>query len=469
MRDRVRQRGARRATAVGVTGNSILFAVKGIVGVASGSIALISDAMNSLVDVVASVAIWYSVDVAGREPDADHPFGHHRAETIAALGVAIFTAILGFEIGRAAVDRLIEGAEPIDHVGWALGALGFSMAGNLALARYLRRRGEALESPAILANAVECENDIGTSLAALAGVGAAALGWPAIDPVAGIVVGAWIVWGGVRFGRQNIDYLMGKSPGDDLLERIRGAALGVPGVRGVHDVRAHYVGHRIHVELHAEVDQELRVRRSHDLGGEAGRAIEALPGVDRAFVHLDPVLDSTFVLETLAERERTASRIYAGLGERHAGRPALASLWGALATAAQARADRLEAVRRLRGAGWHFAESDLAPEEIDALGARAEAIAADVEEGDPGAAGALELAAELEDPAARRAYRTAVTPRDPTLAPSIEGAAPPPPPAALLERRLDAARAEVESERERAALGALARALEGGAPAGEAR
>ena len=77
-----RRRGARRATLVGIAGNSLLFAGKGAVGVASGSIALLSDAFNSLVDVVASIAIWYSVRVAHRDPDLDHPFGHQRAEIV---------------------------------------------------------------------------------------------------------------------------------------------------------------------------------------------------------------------------------------------------------------------------------------------------------------------------------------------------------------------------------------------------
>lgn len=284
-----RHRQARRATAVAVAGNALLFAVKGTIGVLSGSIALLSDALNSLVDVVASLAIMYSVAVAQRGPDADHPFGHHRAEPIAALVVAIFTAILGFEVGRASVERLLAGAQPIRFPLWAMGALAISMAGNLLLAWYLRRRGERLESPAILAVAVECENDIWTSLAALTGVVAAAAGVPAVDPVAGVLVGAWIIVGGYRFGRQNIDYLMGKSPGADVLKRVRGAGEGVSGVRGVHDVRAHYVGHRIHVEIHIEVDPELSTRQSHDVAGAVRHAIEDLPGIDRAFIHVDPL------------------------------------------------------------------------------------------------------------------------------------------------------------------------------------
>jgi cation diffusion facilitator family transporter len=430
-----RHRRARSATLIGIAGNGVLFVVKATIGVASGSIALLSDAFNSLVDVVASIAIWYSVHVADRAPDADHPFGHQRAETIAALAVAIFTAILGFEIGRSAVERLIQGPQPIELAGWALGALVFSMAGNLALARYLRRRGEQLESPAILAIAVECENDIWTSLAALIGLAGAVAGVVILDPLAGILVGIWIVWGGYRFGRKNIDYLMGKSPGQELVDRIRSLALGIAGVRGVHDVRAHYVGHRIHAEVHVEVDQELPTRRSHDVGGSVRAAIERLPGLDRAFIHVDPVPGTTAVVETLARIERVASDVYATFARQHAGRQPIAALWTALAAAAQARADRLDVVRRLKGAGWHFADDELAVERLERRWARARDAAAMAADGATSIDGALDLAIELEGLEARADFARATTPRDATLRSSIERSSPPPPArAAMLER-----------------------------------
>jgi len=435
-----RRRQARRATAVGILGNALLFALKGGVALATGSIALLSDAFNSLVDVVASVGIYASVEVAHREPDTDHPFGHHRAETIAALGVAIFTAILGFEIARAAVERLVAGPAPIRAGQWAAACLVVSMAGNLALARYLRRRGMALESPAILANAVECENDIGASLAALVGVAGAMLGWPAVDPAAGIVVGAWIVWGGYRFGRQNIDYLMGKSPARELLDGIRGAALAVPGVRGVHDLRAHYVGHRVHVELHVEVDEELPTRQSHDVGGAVRHAVERMEAIDRAFVHVDPVLASTRVLAILAECERAESRVYERLAQSHRERAPLAALWQALATDAAARAERLAMALRLKGAGWHFGDEEVgeAPaaarrERLEALEARLAAAPVDEER-------ALAIALELEAAPARAAARRAATPLDPAFAASLEAASVPGPARDLLARRLEAAR-----------------------------
>ena len=461
-----RRRRARRATLTGIAGNTLLFAVKGAIGVASGSIALLSDAFNSLVDVVASVAIWYSVRVADRAPDADHPFGHQRAETIAALGVAIFTAILGFEIGRAAVERLIAGPRPIALAGWAIGALGFSMAGNLALARYLRHRGEELESPAILANAVECENDIWTSLAALVGVVAAVVGAEVLDPLAGIVVGIWIVWGGYRFGRQNIDYLMGKSPGQELVERIRSLALESRGVRGVHDVRAHYVGHRIHAEVHVEVDQELTTRQSHDVGGTVRAALERLPGIDRAFIHVDPVLGSTRAVETLARIQRAASATYAAFARQHADRPPLESLWQALATAAQARADRLEVVRRLRGAGWHFADDDIPVERLERRWNTVRAAAEAAPERGTPLAEALDLALALEGREARVDFERATTPREQTLRPSLEASSPPAPGAGVIRSRIEAARSVVDDPAAAARLDRLAAAWREEARAG---
>ena len=457
-----RHRRARRATLTGIAGNTILFVVKATIGVASGSIALLSDAFNSLVDVVASIAIWYSVHVADRAPDADHPFGHQRAETIAALAVAIFTAILGFEIGRSAVERLVAGPRPIELAGWALAALVFSMAGNLALARYLRRRGEELESPAILANAVECENDIWTSLAALIGLAAAVAGVEILDPLAGILVGIWIVWGGYRFGRKNIDYLMGKSPGQELVDRIRSLALGIAGVRGVHDVRAHYVGHRIHVEVHVEVDQELPTRRSHDVGGSVRATIERLPGVDRAFIHVDPVRGSTLAVETLARLERAASDADSAYARQHAGCPQLAALWTALAATAQARADRLDVVRRLKAAGWHFADDEVAAERMEQRWERIRRAAEEVGNEVPTIDGALDLALELEGREARADFARATTPRDPTVRASLEGSSPPPPGTTAMLERVRAAGAALEEGVGAERLARLGRELGGG-------
>jgi hypothetical protein len=314
---------------------------------------------------------------------------------------------------------------------------------------------------------VECENDIWTSLAALIGLAAAVAGAGMLDPLAGILVGMWIVWGGYRFGRKNIDYLMGKSPGQELVERIRSMALEIAGVRGVHDVRAHYVGHRVHVEVHVEVDQELPTRRSHDVGGSVRAAIERLPGVDRAFIHVDPVPGSTLAVETLARIERAASEAYSAYARFDAVRPQVAALWTALAAAAQARADRLDVVRRLKGAGWHFADDELVAERIERRWARAREAAEVARDGGQSIDGALELALELEGREAREDFARATTPRDPTVRASLEGSSPPPPAKSAMLERVEAAARLLEGGAGSERLARLARELAGGdAPSG---
>lgn len=460
------RRQAGRVTSIAIAGNCLLFIVKGVVGLASGSIALISDALNSLVDVASSIGISYSVAVAHRAPDEDHPFGHHRAEPLAALSVAIFTAILGFSVGRVAVERLVAGAEPIRVPLWAVGALVFSILGNSLLSKYLRRRGDDLDSPAILANAVECENDIWASVAALIGVIGAWLGWSAIDPIAGIFVGAWIVYGGYTFGRQNIDYLMGKSPAGALLDEIRIAASGIAGVRGVHDVRGHYVGHKIHVEVHIEVDQELPTRRSHDVAGAVRHAVEESPSIDRVFVHVDPVLDSTLIIETLAESQRSASEIYTLLAAAHGEQISLGALWRALATAAQLRADRLAVVRRLKGAGWHFADGDLQAQVIAEQRDDLRRVERELEERPPSVVEALDIALRIESVESIESYRRATKPEDPTMLPSLAAATPPSPSTELIARSIGAAASEADSEVERQKLEALLEEVRSRARAG---
>jgi hypothetical protein len=335
------------------------------------------------------------------------------------------------------------------------------MLGNLILSRYLRRRAEDLDSPAILANAVESENDIWTSLAALAGVVAATLGAPVLDALAGALVGVWIVVVGYRFGRHNIDYLMGASPDPTLLGEIRTAAQEIPGVNGVHDVRGHYVGHHVHVELHVEVDEEMRTRQSHDVGGAVRHAVERLPSIDRAFVHVDPVLDSTLVVETLAATERLTSRIFSELARDSAGRPALAGAWELLATGALARAERLNVVRRLKGAGWYFADADLPRDRLIGRKERLEEILERIGSGKVSPVEAVEIALELEETAAEEDYRAATTPLDGSLTASVERASPPAPVGEVVAERLRAARQIERDPALRDRLGHLVARLEG--------
>ncbi len=165
-------------------------------------------------------------------------------------------------------------------------------------------------------------------------------------------------------------------------------------------------------------------------------------------------------METLARIERAASDAYSTYAEQHAERPQLAALWNALAAAAQARADRLDVVRRLKGAGWHFADDELAAERIERRWARAEAAAQEARDGGRSIDRALDVALEIEGREARADFARATTPRDPTLMTSLEGSSPPPPARSAMLERARAARESLGagpgSDRLRRLVGELA-------------
>ena len=280
--------GAYKATVVGIVFNTLLFIIKLVTGLMSGSIALLSDAFNSLTDIVTSVAIFICVRVSDKEADEGHPFGHTRAEPIAGLIVAILAGILGFEIIRASVERLITRHSPtISALILLIPAV--TMVVKLFMARYFKRVGKELRSPAIKASAVDSINDVYLAIATLIGIAGAAFGYWFLDPIAGLIISGWIIYSGYNIGVENIDYLMGKAPESELMESIKRAALSVGGVQSLNDVRAHYVGNFIHVEIHIEVDKNLSTFDSHAIGESAAKAIEKLEAIEKAFIHIDPI------------------------------------------------------------------------------------------------------------------------------------------------------------------------------------
>ncbi|MBI5875922.1 MAG: cation transporter [Deltaproteobacteria bacterium] len=283
-----KSRTAFRATIIGLAGNIFLFTIKIIAGIFSGSLALISDAINSLTDIFASIAIFICVRVSDKEADEGHPFGHHRAEPIAGLIVAILAAILGFEVIRISVERLISG-EKISIGFLPLIAPVITVLTKAGMAWHLKRVGDSVNSPAIKASAFDSLNDVYVSIAAFIGILGARQGYYLMDPIAGFLISLWIIYTGYRIGVENVDYLMGKSPDREFIKLIEDAAKGTAGVKSLNKIRAHYVGNFIHVEMHIAVDKSLSTFDSHAIGEDVETRIEKFDAIEKAFVHIDPV------------------------------------------------------------------------------------------------------------------------------------------------------------------------------------
>jgi len=278
----------KKATVLGIIGNIILFILKIIVGVIYNSIAVISDAINSFTDIVASIIVFISVKVSSKRADKEHPFGHARAEPIAGLIVAIFMGILGFEIIKVAVDRLISGDGIIKGIVPII-AMGFTLVLKLFMYLYTGKVAKKVNSTALLAMGVDHRNDVLICIGVLIGLSGAYFGYSFFDPLVAILVGLWIIYSGFKVGMDNIKFLIGAAPSDELMMKIKDIALVVKGVKRIHDVKAHYVGVLLQVELHIEVVGSLTISKAHTIGKRVQNKLEKLESVDRAFVHIDPV------------------------------------------------------------------------------------------------------------------------------------------------------------------------------------
>jgi len=169
-----------------------------------------------------------------------------------------------------------------------VGILAFTMLIKAFMSFYFRRVAKRINSPALSATSVDCRNDVLVSFVAMIGVLGPQFGFPNLDYWAAIVIGLFIIRSGYQIGVENIDYLMGKAPSEEVIEEIRKRAMSVKGVKGLHKVYAHYVGNYLHVQAHVEVDKNMTLQKAHDLGEEVEDKIEEMHSVDKAFVHVDP-------------------------------------------------------------------------------------------------------------------------------------------------------------------------------------
>jgi cation diffusion facilitator family transporter len=276
-----------RASAVNVVGNVVKILVEAAAGLAFGSVALLADAAHSVGDLVASAVVLAWGRSVYADPDDTHPHGHQRVEPLAALFVGTVVVLLGLELLFESARGLFEGPT-VTFSPLLVGALLFSMADMYLLYWYTTRVNARLESSALAALAVDCRNDIYTSVAALVGVLGVFFSYPVLDAAAGAIVSLLVVYQGVEIGRENVSYLIGAAPSEAERERVVDAILEHPAVEGVHDVAVFYDGTDLEVEAHVEVDGALTLVEAHDIESELVERLESMESVGDVHLHLDP-------------------------------------------------------------------------------------------------------------------------------------------------------------------------------------
>jgi cation diffusion facilitator family transporter len=278
----------RRAAVVVLGVNIALVAAKGLVWWWSGSLAVGSEAINSLTDVLYSGIVVGGLYLTTRPPDPEHPHGHERIEPFVSLVVAVGIFTAGLAVLWRATSSVLAGSTPTVAGPAAIAVLLFGAAAKLWLFRYCRRVGRDVGSPALVASAEDNRADVVTALAAVVGVTGASAGFRLLDPIAAGVVAIGIVYAGLSIVRDNLNYLIGAAPPPDLRREILDRAMAHPDVEGAHDVVAHYVGPEIDVSLHVEVEGEITLREAHGIETTIVDSIRKIDEVDDVFVHVDP-------------------------------------------------------------------------------------------------------------------------------------------------------------------------------------
>lgn len=277
-----------RITWISIGVNVVLTAMQVIVGLLAHSMALISDAMHTLSDIIADGFVLWANRKGAEAADAEHPYGHGRFETAASLVLGLLLIATGVGILASAAGRL-QDVGSLPAVGeWAMWAALITLVGKESLFRYMLAVAERVRSPMLVANAWHARADALSSLVVAAGIGGALLGFPMADAVAASVVGLMIIKTGGGFAWEAIRELMDEGLATEEVAAIRATLLATPGVTDLHDLRTRRMGHRVLVDVHLEVDGNITVRAGHAIGEHARhRTLADHPEVLDVLVHLD--------------------------------------------------------------------------------------------------------------------------------------------------------------------------------------
>jgi ferrous-iron efflux pump FieF len=286
--DDERARLMRRATYASVAVATILIVAKSVAWALTDSVSVLSSLLDSLLDVAASLVNLFAVRHALEPADADHRFGHGKAEALAGLAQAAFVAGSALLLFSEAVHRLWAPV-PLERGEVGLAVMALSMVLTFALIRYQRSVVERTGSLAVGADRLHYASDLllngGVALSLIASM---ALGWTLVDPICGLLIGAFILKGAWEIARGALDHLMDRELPEATRDKILAIARAQPLIRDVHDLRTRAVGPNISVQMHLELDGSLRLAEAHAAADAVEEAVlAAFPGAD-VIVHMDP-------------------------------------------------------------------------------------------------------------------------------------------------------------------------------------
>ncbi|HEU0015690.1 MAG TPA: cation diffusion facilitator family transporter [Longimicrobium sp.] len=281
-----RSREVRRVLRAMLAVSIVLVVAKTAAGVISGSLAVLGGAFDSGLDVMTTVVALTMARVAGQEPDELHPYGHEKFEALGALAMVAFLSVSVYELVRSAIARLSGGgAESVD-TSLGVWVMGFSLVIGIAASEYERRRGQALHSELLLADAAHLRADVMVTLAVLVGLLATRSGWRSGDAWTALVVAALVVRTGIQILRETVPVLVDQRAVEAA--EIRRVAEGMQGVDAAYDVRSRGRPGALFAELTIAVPSSISVEEAHEIADEVERVLRTRLKARGVVVHVEP-------------------------------------------------------------------------------------------------------------------------------------------------------------------------------------
>ncbi len=278
------------AAALSIASNALLIAIKLAAGAITGSIAILTEAVHSLIDLVASVVAFVSVRKADEPADADHPYGHEKVESLAATIEGLLILVGAGIIIYEATHRLVDGAE-VESLGVGIAVMGFSVIANLIVSTVLARQAKLHDSPALEGDASHLRADALTSAGVLVGLALVEItGNAAFDSITALAVAAAIVVAGIRIVRRSSGVLVDEALPDEEMDQIEAAiaAARTEEVAGYHKLRARRAGSRRYIDLHVQYRSGTSLERAHELAHAMRASIEATITRAEVLIHVEP-------------------------------------------------------------------------------------------------------------------------------------------------------------------------------------
>src|SRR6266481_5560239 len=278
----------RMATYASVAVATLLIAVKFAAWLETGSVALLSSLVDSLLDAAASLVTLVAVRHAMTPADREHRFGHGKAEPLAVLGQSAFITGSAILLLAEAVRRLISPI-PVENAPAGIAVMIFSIAVTIGLVLFQRHVVRRTGSIAITADELHYRSDVVLNVSVIAAlVLGGALDLPILDPLFGAAIGVWIVYSAVRLTRLSLFQLMDHELSDDERERIRSIAQSHPDVAAAHDLRTRVAGPTAFIQLHIEMDGAMSLIRAHEISDEVEANLRAAYPHAEIIIHQDP-------------------------------------------------------------------------------------------------------------------------------------------------------------------------------------